>query len=260
MLLNGQPASAEDLRALALANYGHFTSMQVRGRAVQGLEMHRQRLAAATRELFGSELDFPTVQAQMRQAVANHPDATLRVTVFCRSFDHRRPGGTHAADVLISLSPPSLPCSSPLRVKSFPFQRPLAHIKHVGTFPLSHYRRLAMAQGFDDALFVDEGGQVSEGSFWNVGFWDGERIVWPDASALRGTAELRLQDALGERGVEQRIRPVRMADLAGFRAAFACNASGLTWIAAMDGMAYPEDPALRKLLDGALAAGPWQTL
>ena len=35
--LDGRPASADDLRALALANYGHFTSMQVRGRAVKGL-------------------------------------------------------------------------------------------------------------------------------------------------------------------------------------------------------------------------------
>ena len=71
-----------DLRALALMNYGHFTSLQVRDHAAQGLELHRQRLLAGTRELFGTGLDFGSVRAQMRAAVADTPDCTLRVTVF----------------------------------------------------------------------------------------------------------------------------------------------------------------------------------
>ena len=37
--LNGQPAPADALRALALANYGHFTSIQVRDHAVQGIDL-----------------------------------------------------------------------------------------------------------------------------------------------------------------------------------------------------------------------------
>ena len=53
-LFNGQPASTDDLRALALVNYGHFSSMQVRDHAVQGIGLHQQRLTAATRELFGN--------------------------------------------------------------------------------------------------------------------------------------------------------------------------------------------------------------
>ena len=90
-LLNGQPASADDLRALVLLNYGHFTSLQVRGRAAQGVELHRQRLIHGTRELFGTALDFSAARAQMRAAVAETPDCTLRVTVFSRHFDYRNP-------------------------------------------------------------------------------------------------------------------------------------------------------------------------
>ena len=61
---NGQPAQVEDLLP-ALVNYGHFTSLQVRGHAVQGLDLHLARLSQATRELFGSELDTVQVRAWM---------------------------------------------------------------------------------------------------------------------------------------------------------------------------------------------------
>ena len=39
---NGQPAQVEDLLP-ALVNYGHFTSLQVRDHAVQGLDLHLAR-------------------------------------------------------------------------------------------------------------------------------------------------------------------------------------------------------------------------
>ncbi|HBZ46612.1 MAG TPA: aminotransferase, partial [Stenotrophomonas sp.] len=59
---NGHRASADDL-AGALVNYGHFTSLQVRGGAVQGLDLHLRRLRQGTEELFGSTLDGTRVQA-----------------------------------------------------------------------------------------------------------------------------------------------------------------------------------------------------
>ena len=183
--LNGRPAGVDDLRALALVNYGHFTSLQVRDRAVQGIGLHQQRLAAATRELFGTGLDFATVREQMRKAVIDTPDCTLRATVFSRNFDYRNPAGDFAPDVLVSLSPPSPSRTHPLRVKSFPFLRPLPQIKHVGTFPLFHHRRLALEAGFDDALFVTPVDEISEGSVWNVGFWMDGQVLWPEAPALR---------------------------------------------------------------------------
>ena len=39
-LFNGKPASAEDLRALALVNFGHFTTVQVRDRCARGIDLH----------------------------------------------------------------------------------------------------------------------------------------------------------------------------------------------------------------------------
>ena len=259
-LLNGQPASADDLRALALVNYGHFTSMQVRDHAVQGVELHRQRLVAATRELFGTELDFAAVRAQMRAVVAGTPDGSLRVTVYSRRFDYRSPAENHAPDVLVSLAPPSPPRTHALRVKSFPFLRPLPHLKHVGTFPLFHHRRQAVLAGFDDALFTDSERFISEGSVWNIGFWQQGKVVWPQAAALRGTAEQLLQAAWVQQGVEQVIRPVNLAELPQFDGAFACNASAVQSIASIDETVFGASDAFMDSLAGAMAVTPWEVL
>ena len=258
--LNGQPASVEDLRFLALINYGHYSSMQVRNGAVQGLALHEQRLQAGTRELFDSALDFAKVQEQMRAAVAATPNCTLRATVFSRNFDYRNPAGSFATEVLISLSPPAQASTRAVRVKSFEFERPLPHVKHVGTFPLFHYRRLALVQGYDDALFAGADGRISEGSVWNLGLWDGEQVVWPEAPALRGTSEQLLQAGLRQSGVAQLIREVRLADLASFRAAFACNASGFQLIAGIDETGFSAAQELSATLARALETQVWEPL
>lgn len=250
--LNGKPATADDLGMLAVINYGHYSSMQVRNGAVQGLQLHEQRLQSGTLELFGSTLDFPALREQMRAAVAERQDCTLRATVFSRDFDFRNPAGVFAVEVLISLSAPVQGSASALKVKSFPFQRPLPQVKHVGTFPLFHYRRLARGQGYDDAVFVDSQGVISEGSVWNLGLWDGEQVIWPDAPALRGTSEQLLQAGLQELGVRQVVREVRLDELSSYQAAFASNASGIQQIASIDETVFnapAEVPALGKALE-----------
>jgi branched-subunit amino acid aminotransferase/4-amino-4-deoxychorismate lyase len=260
LLLNGEAASTDDLRALALVNYGHFTSLQVRDGAVQGIGLHQQRLAAATRELFGTGLDLAAVREQMRKAVIDTPECTLRVTVFSRNFDYRNPAGGFAPDVLVSLSPPSPSRTHPLRVKSFPFLRPLPQIKHVGTFPLFHHRRLALEAGFDDALFVTPTGEISEGSVWNIGVWNEGQLVWPEAPALRGTAERRLEAGLERQGVEQVVRAVGLQELRSFSGAFACNAGGIQPIATIDEISFAIEHDWMARLRAASALPPWETL
>lgn len=258
-LLNGQPDDADALRALAVVNYGHFTAMQVRNRAVQGLDFHVVRLQRATRELFGTELRRERIVTELRAALDAGPaDASLRFTVFARDFDYRQPLRPVTPDVLITLGPAAADNRPALRVKSYPFQRSQPHLKHVGTFPLFHYRRQALLDGYDDALFVGPDGTLSEGSIWNLGFWDGEVVVWPEAPALRGTCEQLLQAGLAEQGIPQRVRPVTLAEAGDFQAAFAANASGLQAIRGIDEAAYATDPAFLGRLGAALASRPWE--
>lgn len=265
-LLNGGPADADPaaLRALAQVNYGHTTVLQVRDGAVQGLGLHMARLRRGNAELFDAHLDESALRAWMGQAASQAGgDCSMRVTVFARGFDHRRPLQDVALDVLVVATAARAPGRAPVRVLTRPFLRPLPHIKHVGTFPLFHQRRQALKAGYDDALFVDGEGAdacVVEGSLWNIGFWDGHTVTWPQAPALRGTAERLLQAGLDAQGVAQERRPVRVGELPAFRAAFACNANAVQPVVAIDALEYADAPALRALLDAAAAHAPWDPL
>lgn len=254
---NGLPAQVEDLLP-ALVNYGHFTSLQVRDHAVQGLDLHLARLSQATRALFGSELDTVQVQTWMAQALqqAGLADASLRVTVYSRRFDFRNPLAAVPVDVLVAVSAP-VALVAPKRVRSVLWQREMPRIKHVGTFGLFAERRAAMAEGFDDVLFVTADGDVSEGSTWNLAVHDGERLLWPQAPALRGTAEALMKRHWPD---AQLTRPLALAELGSVKAAFACNASGLWALEAIDGHLLPSSQALAEQGRAVLAAVAWQGL
>lgn len=256
---NGHRASADDL-AGALTNYGHFTSLQVRGGAVQGLDLHLQRLQQGTEALFGSVLDLGQVRAWMQHALQSDDlrDASLRVTVFSRQFDFRQPLEAVAVDVLVAAGTPVHMPADARRVRTVMYQRELPHLKHVGTFPLFEQRRRAMRDGFDDALFVTPDGEVGEGTTWNIAFQRGQQIVWPQAPALRGTHERLLQ--AGFAGDVQQVREVALAELDGFDGAIACNAAGVWPISAIDAVTFAASEAFCQRARGILETAPWQPI
>ncbi|WP_349985640.1 aminotransferase class IV [Stenotrophomonas sp. WHRI 8082] len=254
---NGEPADAAALSA-ALVNYGHFTSLQVRDRAVQGLDLHLQRLVQATGTLFGTTLEAQQVRRWMAYAVEHREmaDASMRVTVFSRAFDFREPLAAVPVDVLVAVGAP-VQLAAVRAVRSIGYQREMPALKHVGTFGLFQQRRDAMAGGFDDALFLTADGLVSEGTTWNVAFLDGEQLVWPQAPALRGTAEALLQAHWQGPQVQ---RAYHAAELATATAAFACNASGIWPLGGIDGRLLPDSIALAERARRVMAAVAWQSL
>lgn len=261
LFCNGQLADAGALSA-ALVNYGHFTSLQVRDHAVQGWALHQARLQQGTHELFAVELDAPQVLTWLRQALLqlDAGDASVRITVFSRQFDFRNPLRTVPVDVLIGIGAPAQIPPQARTVLPLPYQRDLAHIKHVGTFPLFQLRRQALQQGFDDALFVDAQGRISEGTTWNLALWDGVQVYWPQAPALRGSAERLLMEGLDALGQPQLPLEVRLPELSRFSGAVAFNASGIWPLAAIGEQRLQQSQALLDLLRIALAQTPWVRL
>ena len=224
--INGEPATLGDMRRLAATNYGHFTAMRVVDGKVRGLQFHLDRLKRSTLELFGSELDIAFVRACLRHAIAGDGDAlSVRVNIFSRAYDRDRPATPVDADVLVMVNPAGDSSDTALRVKSFRYERESPHVKHVGTFPLFRHRRQAQQAGYDDTLFVDRDDCISEGSIWNIGFFDGESVVWPDARQLEGVSKQVLQAGLAQRGVRSRTQSVPLQAIGGYRAVFFTNSS-----------------------------------
>jgi branched-subunit amino acid aminotransferase/4-amino-4-deoxychorismate lyase len=255
--IDGRPAALEQVQALDLSPRGHFTAMQVRGGATLGLDFHLARLDAASRELFGAGLDGDLVRGFIRQALDGTPDASVRANVFLP--DGASPPGS-APSVMISVRPPAAPPSRPQRLQSVPYQRPLAHIKHLAGFGQNYFGGLASANGFDEALFAGPDGAVCEGSITNIAFLDGDAIVWPSAPALRGVMMQVLQRELTRAGVPWRDAPVRLADLPGFGGALVTNSHGMAPVASIDDLVLPAATGLYATAAKLLAAAPYDAI
>ncbi len=244
--LDGVPVPAEALRSLALVNYGHFTSMRVVDRRVRGLTQHLDRLVGDCREVFDTELDRDRVRDYVRQAVGGRAGAfVVRVTVFDPALEVGHPGIAAHPRILVTTRAAAAWPPSPMRVRSVWYTRDMPRIKHVALFGSVLCRRGAQRDGFDDALFTDQSSFVSEGPTFNVAFFDGERVVWPDAEVLPGVT-MRLLREVHDECV---TAPVSLGDLAGMRAGFATSTSvGVRPIVAVDDHEFPADhPVLETL-------------
>ncbi|WP_427791920.1 aminotransferase class IV [Brevundimonas diminuta] len=233
--IDGRPAGIEDLGHQALINYGALTSFAVEEGGVRGLDRHLDRLNRSAVELFGEAVAEDRLRDQIRTALAGRDDAWLRVSLFFRELSLRQPDWIGAPQVMISVAPPPSPLPDGVRLQSQVYGREAPHLKHVATMGLLRARRVARLAGYDDALFVDAEGLISEGSLWNVGFIQGDAVVWPDAPMLDGVAQTLIREALDRAGSPQREAVVRLTDLTRFDGAFLCNsATPAAGIAAID--------------------------
>ncbi|MBA9002614.1 aminotransferase class IV [Thermomonospora cellulosilytica] len=249
--IDGRPAEAEDLAHTALVNHGHFTSMQVRGGSVRGLALHLERLDTANRELFGVPVDRDRVRAHLRHALDGIPDATVRAQVFMAGDRPR---------ILVAVRPPQPAPEAPQRLRSVTYGRPFAHIKHTGTFAQLHHKAEAERAGFDDALFVDSAGMVSETTIANIALHVGDTVVWPDAPVLEGITMQLLNRALAANGTPAERRRIHLTDLASGDTVFLTNSTGITPVARVNGTPIPARPDILKEMRTLYESTPWDPI
>ncbi|MEV1198546.1 aminotransferase class IV family protein [Microbispora rosea] len=221
---NGRVASAEELAPLAFGAYAHFTAMQVRGGQVRGLDLHLERLRSASLELFGRALPDDRVRACLRAAVEAGPaDLSLTATVYPPAAEFTVTGTHGEPELLVRTGPAASGPQGPLALAVVEYERVLPAVKHVGEIAKTYFPRQAVRQGFDDVAFVDRRGQLSEGSIWNLAFWDGTAVVWPEAEMLNGTTMGIVRRQLDRLGVPQRVQEVTLADLPALAGAVVMN-------------------------------------
>ncbi|MFH8349715.1 aminotransferase class IV family protein [Streptomyces sp. NPDC018045] len=211
---NGRTATAEDLTPLAFAGYAHFTAMQVRGGRIRGLDLHLERLRTASAEMFGRAVADDLVRAHLRTALEAGPDdLSLTATMYSPAGEFTVAGADVEPETLVRTGPAASGPQGPLALAAVAYERPLPAVKHVGEVGKTYFLRQAADQGFDDAAFIDRRGRLSEGTIWNLAFWDGSAVVWPAAEMLGGTTMGILRRQLDGLGVPQRVREVTRADL-----------------------------------------------
>lgn len=130
-------------------------------------------------------------------------------------------------------------------------------MKHVGEVAKTYYLRRAVEQGFDDAAFADRHGRLSEATIWNLAFWDGSAVVWPEAEMLGGTTMGVVRRRLDALGVPQRVQEVRPADLPALAGAVVMNSwtPGVA-VRRIGSVSLPEAPSFVEVLHRAYESEP----
>ncbi|WP_369213631.1 aminotransferase class IV [Streptomyces flavofungini] len=233
--IDGRPATDDALAALALTNYGHFSTLLVEDGRVRGLDLHLERLIRDCRVLFDTALDPDRVRTLARRAAPEQGRRIVRVTVFDPALNL----ATIAADahprILVTARPAPQADPGPLRVRTTAHRRDLPEVKSVALGPALRLRRRAQREGYDDVLFTGHDGEVLEGGTWNIGLVREGTVVWPGGDILSGTTRQLLRRAGGD--------PTDLLDLTELdacEAAFATNAAiGVRPITRIDHREYP---------------------
>ncbi|MEV6417990.1 aminotransferase class IV [Kribbella sp. NPDC051718] len=261
--LNDAPLTLDDPALLSATSYGHFTSMQVRDGKVRGLDLHLERLDRSSLELFGHGVAADRVLSYLRTALASSPSGNLSIRINAFTRDRAFIDGTPVEpDLLLTLTDPIEPASEPPHLLAVEHERTAPHLKHTGTFSLTHQIRRARVAGYDDAVFYDRRGHISEASIWNICFATEDRIVWPAADVLPGITMLTLQAALD---VARETVDIPLTALGDYRAAYLTNsidpALPVASITTAGGTTqYKPDPDSARLIAEAYLRIPWQTI
>lgn len=256
--LNGQPASVQALIPLAFAGYAHFTAAQVRAGRIRGLDLHLERLRQASEQLFGQSMPDEQVRAALRGALAAAPpDVSLLATMYASPGEFEAGSPRQRVELLVRLGPPSSGPAGPLRLAIAEHERFLPGLKHVGEPAKTWFLRQARRQGYDDAAFVDRAGRLSEATIWNLAFWDGDSVVWPDAPMLPGTTMQILRRQLDRLGIGQRVQALSPGDAAEMAGAVVMNSwtPGVA-VHRLGDAALPDAPRFLALLHQAFEAEP----
>lgn len=258
MQINGQPVTADDLAALGLCNYGHFTSMRAESMRVRGLDLHLQRLIHDCQLLFGSELDAERVRRVARQVAEEAPDpVVVRVTIFDPQLELSRPADAGEPHILITTRRAAIGDLGPVTLSTRRYERDLPEVKHVGLFAPLYHRREGQRTGRDDVLFVGTDGRISEVVTSNIGFVRDGVVVWPDAPCLPGVTMRLVQEVMRQSGVPFETASIGTDELGQYRSAFLTNAAvGVRPIAAIDDTALVVDDPLTALVRKAYAELP----
>ncbi len=257
--LNGVPADLDQLKALALTNYGHFTTMRVDDQRVRGPSLHLQRLMRDCSRVFDADLDPDRIRHLVRHALAGvSRSVVVRVTVFDPALELAHFGADAEPQIFVTTRPAAHTPPPALRLQSAIYRRDMPDVKHVGLFGSLRHRRIAQRNGFDDVLFTDADATISETATSNIGFIDGDRIVWPQADCLSGVTMRLISQARYEHATTV---PITLSQLADVDAVFATNAAiGIRSISAIDDVHWPAEHPVLGVLRKAYASLPAEAL
>jgi branched-chain amino acid aminotransferase len=181
-LVDEADARVSPLSAGLLYGWGVFTTLGVRGGRTRAFSHHWARLAAHAEKLrVAIDWDAADVEAGIATIVRaeNVIDGRARVTVVRSAAGVWQPAGGPPSDVMVVAASVAPHEAAPLALTVSPYRllsgSPLAGVKSTAYVGQLLALDEARARGFDEALMLNERGEIAEATTANV-FWlrDGE--------------------------------------------------------------------------------------
>jgi len=186
------------------------------------------------------------------------PECLLRLNI-SRGITARgySPKNAHHPAVVLSLHPaPVLDDKGPARWRvitssyCLPANDPLTSVKTANKLPEVMARAQADAAGAHDAILLNPGGYIAEGTSCNI-FWVRDKVVCttPLASgALPGVTRAAIHELCVKMKIPYREKSAKPADLLKAQGAFLTNTSmGVVEVESLDGHKLPRSPSVKKL-------------
>ena len=213
--------------------------------------------------MFGRVLTDEDVKNYLRSALEqNHEDnLSATATVYSAVGEFTGVDNREPLRMLVRTSSPFDGPKGPLQLDIANYERVLPELKHVGEIAKTWFLRKAVERGFDDAAFMDMKGRISEATIWNLAFWDGHSVLWPQAEMLRGTTMSILMRQLVRLGIPQRHLDITRELLPSLQGAVVMN----SWAPAVEVRRFgainiPHSPEFVALLHRAFEAEPQMTI
>ena len=253
VLVDGRPVDAAlPLRAVC---YGEGVFETMRTAAGGGLPRlmgrHMERLLEGCRVL-GIPAPLPSdVEAMVVEALrqARLPEARIKVAVLAAGVSVPFHAAPRSATVLVQVVPlePHRPDPPRLALTVSPYPHPapsaLTRIKHLNYLLNVLAAREARRRGYDEALLLGPGGEVVEGSYTNVFWFQGDVLYAPspECGALPGITRSVVLGCASACGIEVREGVWGLDAFHSCDGAFVTNSVlGVVPVGRVEGRALPE--------------------
>lgn len=259
VFLDGKPIDEKlPLRSLLYAE-GLFETFRWKGLPPVFLEKHIERMKRGSEFL---SIPFPgtgDVKKRVEEAarISGVADAYVKICLLSSGPTkfYERAGGGHVLVIVRDYESPR----ERMRAHVASFRRnsssPLPRVKSLNYLENVLARREAMVKGYDEAIFLNERGEVAEGSCTNI-FWVKHGTLRTPASEcglLPGITREALISLAPELGLEVKEGRFKLNDLLSSNGAFLTNSLiGVSAITDVDGNKIPFDVELFTKLRTAL--------
>ncbi len=252
LLKNSGPSPLKELPHALLLGYSVYTSF-LGDIQPKWLQCHIHRLTQHANILGlpmpdGGETLSQTIQKCLK------PEKAYRLTLAPVVHGFPELLGAPENTLLILSERAFVPASTrPLRLKTVIQSRPLAQIKHGSLLEMITQRKATLNEGFDDLLWVNPNGTISEASTSNIFFVHGETLFTPDPerdACLAGITRKQILSHLAGVGIIYSDNPIRYQELSSMEGAFLSNAiAGIQPVSQIDEWTFSHSPRVQRVID-----------